>query len=92
MRFFTCLHTKQGIALSFIIVITDIMTSVGDKRYSTACWKPETVTEVLGRTVKVVTIGQTSGLAVILISIHPNERIHPLGAFFPPLQCGLAGL
>lgn len=55
--FFTCLHTKQGIALSFIIVITDIMTSVGDKRYSTACWKPETVTEVLGRAVKVATIG-----------------------------------
>lgn len=47
-RVWTCLHAKQGIALSFIIVITGIMTSVGDKRYSTAWWKPETVTAVSG--------------------------------------------
>lgn len=48
VHFWTCLHVKQGIALSFIIVITGIMTSVGDKRYSTAWWKPETVTAVFG--------------------------------------------
>lgn len=47
-RFWTCLHAKQGIALSFIIVITGIMTSVGDERYSTARRKPETVTAGFG--------------------------------------------
>lgn len=44
----TCLHEKQGTALSFIIVITAIMTSVGDEVYSTSLRKPETVTAGFG--------------------------------------------
>lgn len=39
---------KQGTALSFIIVITAIMTSVGDEVYSTSLQKPETVTAGFG--------------------------------------------
>lgn len=80
-RLHLSLHAQQGTASSFITVITGIMTSVGDKRYSTAGWKPETVTEFfLERAVKVATTVKKSDLAVFLISIHQNECVHPSGA------------
>lgn len=54
-----------GKSLSFIIVIKDIMTSVGDKRCSTAWWKPDTVTAAVERAVKVATVVKKSGLGCV---------------------------
>lgn len=74
-----------GKSLSFIIVIKDIMTSVGDKRCSTAWWKPDTVTAAVERAVKVATVVKKSGLGCVPHQYSPGWMYSSIRCLF--LRC-----
>jgi len=80
---FACLcllHAKQGIDLPFKTLITDIITSVGERDKTR---RGENLNlSPLFRVVIVATVNKKHCSTVLLVSIHSGESVHPSDACY----------
>lgn len=90
----TCLHCCVSLCARLDVSLCkpghSLVLYYCDYRHYDLCWRQAIQHSMLEtwncdsvfleRAVKVATVGQKSGLAVLLISIHPNQCIHPSGA------------